>query len=91
MDFEWDAYKAEDNRFKHHVSFDEATEVFDDPIVLTLEDEWHSGEEDRFIAIGVTQAARLLVVSYTMRGAAVRIISARDAVARERRRYVAGE
>ena len=91
MDFQWDAYKAEDNQFKHHVSFEEATEVFDDPIMLILDDEWHSGDEDRFIAVGVTQAARLLVVVYTMRGDTIRIISARDAMARERRRYVAGE
>ena len=56
MNFEWDAEKARTNARKHHVSFDEAAEVFRDPFELTLPDSRHSASEQRWIAIGTVAA-----------------------------------
>jgi len=91
VEFEWDAFKADDNHSKHGVSFDEAAEVFDDPLVRYQPDDLHSEEEERFYAIGLSASFRLLVVSYTMRGDVVRIIGARLAESRERRHYEAAQ
>lgn len=84
---EWDDEKAIANLRKQGVSFDEASTVFADPFYLTLDDILHSTEEYRFLAIGYSQAQRLLFVVYTERGDNIRIISARQATSRERRIY----
>jgi uncharacterized DUF497 family protein len=90
MDFEWDDAKAESNELKHGVSFVEAMTVFADPLALTGYDPDHSVGEDRYITMGLSAAGRLLVVSHTDRGEAVRIISAREATRTERRDYEDG-
>lgn len=54
MIYEWDPRKANENRRKHGVSFEEAATVFVDPLALTFSDPDHSDEEDREITIGVT-------------------------------------
>jgi uncharacterized DUF497 family protein len=87
MQFEWDRSKAQWNLRKHRVSFDEAVTVFYDPLSATVDDPDHSIGEQRLITIGYSSRGRLLVVSHTERGSAVRIISARRATARERRRH----
>ena len=87
MNFEWDPEKAERNVKKHGVSFDEAASVFGDPLSMTYDDPDHSWDEDRYITIGTSQAERLLIVSHTDRGRNIRIISARTATPRERKRY----
>jgi uncharacterized protein len=87
MRFEWDRSKAQWNLRKHRVSFDEAVTVFYDPLSATVDDPDHSIGEQRLITIGYSSRRRLLVVSHTERGSAVRIISARRATARERRRH----
>jgi uncharacterized protein len=87
MDFEWDAEKAATNVRKHGVPFDEAATIFGDPLSLTYHDPDHSWEEERYITVGTSHAGRLLVVSQTDRGENVRIISARIATRRERRKY----
>lgn len=87
MRFEWDRDKAANNKKKHRVSFDEAVPVFYDPLAVTFGDPDHSDDEDRFITIGYSFGHRLLVVSYTERGATIRIISARRANAQERKRH----
>lgn len=79
MDFEWDRAKAASNLRKHGVSFEEAKTVFDDPRVLSLPDEAHSDDEERAHAIGISHKGRLLLVSFTDRPPAIRIISARKA------------
>ena len=89
MRFEWDREKAQANVQKHGVSFDEAVTVFYDPLSATFDDVEHSTGESRFITIGYSARGRLLVVAHTERGATVRIISARRATARERRRHEA--
>jgi len=51
MRFVWDPEKAERNRSKHGVTFDEAVTVFFDPLAVTFEDAEHSFEEPRLITI----------------------------------------
>ena len=87
MQFEWDREKAKKNLKKHKVSFDEAVTVFYDPLSATFGDPDHSDNEHRLITIGYTSHSRLLVVSHVERGMAIRIISARQATAPERKRH----
>ena len=87
MQFEWDAEKAAENLAKHGVSFDEASTVFGDPLAGTILDPQHSIEEVRFVTIGLSTSQRLIVVAHADRDDRVRIISARRATRRERRRY----
>ncbi len=89
MRFEWDRKKADRNLKKHGVSFDEAVTVFYDPLAATVDDPDHSVEEERLITIGFSARGRLVVVSHTEREGVVRIISARRATARERKRHEA--
>ena len=87
MRFEWDREKAKRNLRKHRVSFEEAVTVFYDPLSATFDDPDHSVGEQRFITIGYSSRGRLLVISHTERGDALRIISARLATAHERKRH----
>jgi uncharacterized DUF497 family protein len=87
MQFEWDPRKARRNINKHGVPFEEAVTVFYDPLAATFDDPGHSVGEQRFITIGFSSRGRLLVVSHTERGKALRIISSRLATAQERKRH----
>lgn len=87
MRFEWDRDKAVSNCNKHGVPFDEAVTVFYDPLAATFGDPDHSVEEDRLITLGYSGQGRLLVVCHTERSGAIRIISARRATVRERKRH----
>ena len=87
MRFEWHRAKAQENLRKHRVSFDEAVTVFYDPLSATFEDEDHSADEARLMTVGYSARGRLLVVAHTNRGASIRIISARRATVRERKRH----
>lgn len=87
MRFEWDEDKAAGNLDKHGVSFAEARTVFDDPLFLDYYDPDHSHEEHRFIIVGQSREGRLLMVSYTDRGDAMRLISSRTLTSEERRFY----
>ncbi len=87
IEFEWDSNKARTNLRKHRVSFKEAATVFRDPISITVSDPDHSVEEERFIAIGLSTAGRLLIVGHTERGARIRIINARELTRAEREAY----
>jgi len=85
--FEWDKKKAAENQRKHHVSFEEASTVFYDPLSATFDDPDPSIGEHRLITVGLSSRHRLLVVSYVERGKHLRIISARPATAHERKRH----
>jgi uncharacterized DUF497 family protein len=87
LTFEWDEEKDRANRRKHGVGFDEAKTVFNDPRSITISDEQHSAEEDRYLDLGFSAQGRLIVVSYTERGANIRIISCRKATKSERKAY----
>jgi len=90
--FEWDERKNKRNRAKHGVWFEEARSVFDDPHARLFFDPEHSEEEDRFILLGVSSAARTLVVIHCYREShsLIRIISARKATKKEARFYEEG-
>ncbi|OJU91568.1 MAG: hypothetical protein BGO13_06955 [Burkholderiales bacterium 66-5] len=87
--FEWDPSKAAANLKKHGVSFEEAQSVFYDEFAVQFFDEAHSSDEDRFLMLGLSAMARLLIVCHCERedGDVLRIISARRATARERQLY----
>ncbi|MDA8389087.1 MAG: BrnT family toxin [Nitrospiraceae bacterium] len=91
MKFEWDENKEKANRLKHKVSFLEACYIFSDKYMLTLFDEEHSDDEDRWITIGRGLNDKILVVVHTYRkikgSEAMRIISARKATKHEEAKY----
>jgi uncharacterized DUF497 family protein len=87
MKFEWDEKKAAENLRKHGVSFYEAITVFEDPWFLIFPDVLHSFREQRFIITARSKQGRLLVVAYTPRKNATRLISARKATHREHLQY----
>lgn len=82
MNYQWDPVKASANVKKHGVEFADAVGVFDDPGALTIEDPDSEGEQ-RFLTLGLDFLGRLLVVAYTYRGDAIRVISARKATRKE--------
>jgi uncharacterized DUF497 family protein len=87
--FEWDAIKAAANRHKHGVSFEAAVRVFDDPRVLSVLDRRYS--EERWYSLGAVGEA-IIYVAHTIENQeqtseTIRIISARQASARERQEY----
>jgi uncharacterized protein len=61
--------------------------VFSDPLALTIDDPDHSGEESREVTIGQSYRGRLILVSHTSRGEVIRLISAREPTASERKAY----
>ena len=87
QDFEWDPRKAEANVQKHDVTFAEASSVFNDPIFITLLDDEHSENEERYITIGLSNKNRLIMVAHTERENRIRIISARKAMKNEEKFY----
>ena len=84
---EWDEQKAEANRKKHGVMFEEAITVFGDPLSLNMADSDHSESEQRYIVMGLSDRYRLLVVCYSEIGENTRIISARRATRAESKGY----
>lgn len=89
MDVNWDPAKAKANFKKHGVHFSDAEAVLFDPLALSMEDE-DAEDEDRFIAMGQDAVGRILVVVYTYRGNAIRLISARPATRKEINDYEKG-
>ncbi len=92
MRFDWDPSKAAANLKKHQVSFDEAKTVFFDDFAVQFFDEEHSETEERFIMLGMSSNARLLVVCHCERaeGEVIRLISARKATRGESAFYRGG-
>ncbi len=87
MNCEWNESKAAANLKKHGVSFEIAQTVFDDPLALIFDDVAGSAMERREIIIGHSSQNQLLLMSFTERPNAIRIISARPATRRERADY----
>ena len=90
--FEWDPTKARENVQKHKVSFQRAATVFRDSYALSIFDNDHSQEEDRWITLGRDDHGIIIVVCHTFRqsdkvSAFIRIISARKATKKERQNY----
>lgn len=90
--FAWDTEKAAANRAKHGVAFELAATVFRDALALTLYDEDHSEEEERWITLAMAETGELLLVVHTFeelspQEALIRIISAREPTRQERLDY----
>ncbi|MGZ6276627.1 MAG: BrnT family toxin [Syntrophales bacterium] len=90
--FEWDPEKAKQNLQKHKVAFDNAAEVFLDPLAISIFDEGHSVDEERWVTMGRDKRGMMLVVMHTfiIHGRdtrKIRIISARRATRNETKQY----
>jgi uncharacterized DUF497 family protein len=90
MIFKWNEYKAETNKKKHGVTFEEAATAFGDVNAKVYDDDEHSEDEEHFILMGYSAISRLLMVCHCYRGnddSVIRIISARKATRQERQKY----
>ena len=89
MQFDWDQAKANANSKKHDVTFEEARTVFFDEFAVQFFDEYHSSEEERFLLLGLSSDAKLLLDCHCERepGNVIRMISARKATKREAAHY----
>ena len=90
--FDWDPNKAKRNIRKHKISFDRAASVFRDPNAISIFDEEHSENEERWLTMGLDYNGVLLVVSHTFRSVSesiceIHIISARKATKSEAKPY----
>ncbi len=86
--FEWDENKNKANGRKHNIWFEEAVQVFDDPIAILYPDSLHSELEERFLLLGSTFSGRVLVIVHCERSKdLIRIISARKATRKEIKVY----
>jgi hypothetical protein len=93
--FDWDPAKERANVTKHNVTFRKAATVFRDASQLSVYDEEHSEQEDRWATVGIDSSGVLRVVVHTFRHidsdlCEIRIISARKATGREERQYREG-
>jgi uncharacterized DUF497 family protein len=87
--FDWDPGNRDKNWLGHSVAAAECEQIFFNEPLVVVADAKHSQLEDRYYALGRTSAGRRLFVVFTMRGALVRVISARDMSRKERRAYTA--
>lgn len=89
--FSWDGHKARSNLKKHGVSFRLASSIFCDPLAVTIFDEDHSDDEDRWVTLGRAENGKILVVVHTIKETEaeihIRIISVRGADLDEIRDY----
>ena len=93
--FEWDSNKAKSNILKHKISFEDAASVFKDENAISIYDDKHSSQEDRWITIGLDIKTRTLVVIHTYisideDNCNIRVISARKATKQEKIIYQEG-
>lgn len=94
--FEWNPGKAKQNLSKHSVSFELAATIFKDPRAISIYDEVHSDEEERWVTIGLSQNGNVLVVVHTFDELKkdlfiIRIISARKTTKKETKQYLETE
>ncbi len=87
MRFDWDAGNAGKNRERHQVSAGECEQFFFERPILIAGDPEHFRDEPRYAALGQTAGGRRLAIVFTIRGARIRVISARTMSRRERRVY----
>lgn len=87
--FDWDEHNSLKSHRKHAVGQSEAEQVFLNQPLLVAPDGKHSLVEARYHALGQTNDARVLHITFTLRedGRTIRVISARDASRKERKRY----
>jgi len=85
--FEWDDGNRDKNWRKHGVSDAECEQVFFNQPLVAKADTEHSQGEDRYFALGRTDADRWLFTAFTIRHELIRIISAREMTRNEAREY----
>lgn len=91
--FEWDPNKAKSNLVKHKIDFDSAVSIFKDKNAISIFDDEHSENEERWVTIGMDFETRTLVVVHTFivmdkNDYSIRIISARKATKNEQKLYM---
>jgi len=86
IEFEWDEKKNQSNIKKHNLSFDEATAIFENPVVTIIDERFDYGEV-RKVSYGKLRSAGIFTVIYTVRDNKYRIISARKSKQKERKIY----
>ncbi len=88
IEFDWDQWNVQKNEVKHGVSRLEAESAFYDPRYKLYVDSKHSiSREGRYILYGKSVENQVLMVGFTIRGARVRVITARPASRKERQIY----
>ncbi|MFZ3138793.1 MAG: BrnT family toxin [Thermodesulfovibrionales bacterium] len=92
MEFRWDTNKSKENLKKHGVSFEEAAEVFDDPLHVSILDKRFDYFDERWITIGSLKKGSIIVAGHlyylTENGnEIIKIITARKATKKERQEY----
>lgn len=85
--FQWDEGNSDKNWYLHQVSNGECEELFFNLPLILASDPRHSTTEQRFYALGRTDADRWLFIAFTVRNNLIRVISARDMNQREMRKY----
>ena len=85
--FDWDEGNRDKNDLKHSVRNGECEDIFFNQPLIVISDTQHSKKEKRYAAFGVTDGGRRLTVVFTLRAKLIRVISARDMTAKERRFY----
>lgn len=93
--FDWNSTKEQQNIRKHRVSFRQAATIFRDPNQLSIYDQEHSEDEERWITLGIDSTGVVRVVVHTFEQlndelCQIRIISARKATNVEMRQYREG-
>ncbi|MFH1857066.1 MAG: BrnT family toxin [Candidatus Omnitrophota bacterium] len=91
-DFEWDSQKAKSNLRKHGISFEETATAFKDPNALSIFDNEHSINEERWITLGISSSGKLLVICHgfqkiDLKTCVIRIFSSRKATKKESKQY----
>lgn len=87
LSFDWDKGNADKNWIKHKITTNECEEVFTNRPLKTYKDVKHSQNEDRFVALGISDNNRMLYLVFTIRKYKIRIISARNMSRKERSLY----
>jgi uncharacterized protein len=85
--FEWDEGNLTKNWVRHEVTASECEQIFFNHPLVATQDEKHSDQENRYFALGQTDAGRLLFVVFTIRNNLIRVISARAMNRKERKVY----
>lgn len=85
--FEWDSDKEKLVQQQHKISFAECCSVFLDINYVTIPDGRFDDDEQRFLTIGMSNQARLLVVAWTQRNKNIRLITAIKAERYHEQRY----
>ena len=88
--FESDSNNAAANRRRHGIAFEEAQSIFYDESAVQFFDQDNSNDEERFLLLGMSSDAKLLLICHCERdsGEVIRLISARKASAYEQETYL---